>query len=124
MGGNGVFNVVLSLGLSLYIDDGKPVGDQFSKTVRNLRDISPISYTNAPAGFASLAAALEGEACGNAGSRRIGRVLLLSEPASIDHNEITDKGYINQRAGLTRRSAAVERLYADSVTSDVIIIPR
>lgn len=352
MGGNGVFNVVLSLGLSLYIDDGKPVGEQFSKTIRNLRDISPISYTNTPAGFASLAAALEADdelcrsffknlkvmtyggarlpndvyarvqalavkttgqrivftttygatetapaatmsywnaervgliglpcpgvelkllpvadgkyevriksvavtpgyqdqpdlteaafdeegfykigdlvefakygrpakglvfagrlvedfkllsgtfvlvsalrvdaiaaasplisdalvagqdrdevgllawphleacrsylgdrtatiekivgsreirdairwgihshnvACGNAGSRRIGRVLLLSDPPSIDHNEITDKGYINQRAGLIRRSAAVEHLYADPVASDVIIMPR
>ena len=33
--------------------------------------------------------------------------------ASIDGNELTDKGYINQRAGLERRAALVERLYAD-----------
>ena len=30
-------------------------------------------------------------------STRIARVLLLTEPPSIDENEITDKGYINQR---------------------------
>jgi feruloyl-CoA synthase len=63
-------------------------------------------------------------ACGNANSRRIGRVMLLSEPPSIDGNEITDKGYINQRAGLTRRAVCVERLYQNPVASDVIVIPR
>jgi feruloyl-CoA synthase len=40
------------------------------------------------------------------------RVLVMSEPPSIDANEITDKGYINQRAVLERRAALVERLYA------------
>ena len=41
-----------------------------------------------------------------------GRLLLLSEPPSIDANEITDKGYINQRAVLERRAALVQQLYA------------
>jgi feruloyl-CoA synthase len=40
------------------------------------------------------------------------RLLVLDEPASIDANEITDKGYVNQRAVLERRAALVERLYA------------
>ena len=40
------------------------------------------------------------------------RLLVLAEPASIDANEITDKGYVNQRAVLERRAALVERLYA------------
>jgi feruloyl-CoA synthase len=38
------------------------------------------------------------------------RALLLAEPASVDGGEITDKGYINQRAVLTRRSQAVATL--------------
>jgi feruloyl-CoA synthase len=38
------------------------------------------------------------------------RALLLAEPASVDGGEITDKGYINQRAVLTRRAAAVATL--------------
>ncbi|MND06042.1 acyl-CoA synthetase [compost metagenome] len=42
------------------------------------------------------------------------RALVVSEPASIDANEITDKGYINQRAVLERRAALVERLYSDA----------
>jgi feruloyl-CoA synthase len=33
-------------------------------------------------------------------------------PPSIDRSEITDKGYINQRAVLANRAALVERLYA------------
>jgi feruloyl-CoA synthase len=37
--------------------------------------------------------------------------LLLEEPPSIDAGEITDKGYINQKAVLTRRAELVERLY-------------
>jgi feruloyl-CoA synthase len=40
------------------------------------------------------------------------RLLVMSEPPSIDANEITDKGYVNQRAVLERRAALVEALYA------------
>ena len=39
------------------------------------------------------------------------RVLVMTEPPSIDANEITDKGYLNQRAVLERRAALVEALY-------------
>jgi feruloyl-CoA synthase len=55
-------------------------------------------------------------------SMRIARVMLMVEPPSIDGNELTDKGYINQRAGLERRAALVERLYAANPDSDVIIL--
>jgi len=40
------------------------------------------------------------------------RLLVMAEPPQIDGNEITDKGYINQRAVLERRAALVEKLYA------------
>ena len=42
------------------------------------------------------------------------RALLLAEPASVDGGEITDKGYINQRAVLTRRASAVATLEDDA----------
>ncbi|GKQ51542.1 feruloyl-CoA synthase [Bradyrhizobium sp. Ce-3] len=42
------------------------------------------------------------------------RALLLAEPASVDGGEITDKGYINQRAVLTRRAVAVAVLEDDA----------
>jgi feruloyl-CoA synthase len=60
--------------------------------------------------------------CEGASSMRIARAMLMTEPASIDGNELTDKGYINQRAGLDRRAALVERLYADHPGEDVIML--
>jgi len=48
------------------------------------------------------------------------RALLMAEPPSIDANEITDKGYINQRAVLARRAALVERLYSEPSAGGVI----
>jgi len=42
------------------------------------------------------------------------RALLLAEPPSVDDGEITDKGYINQRAVLTRRADAVCCLQDDA----------
>ena len=57
-----------------------------------------------------------------ASSRRVARAMLMIEPASIDGNELTDKGYINQRAGLERRAALVQRLYAEHPGEDVIVL--
>jgi feruloyl-CoA synthase len=55
-------------------------------------------------------------------SQRIARVVLLADPPSIDENEITDKGYINQRRALECRAAEVERLYAADPDEGVIVI--
>ena len=49
---------------------------------------------------------------GGGSSQCPARALVLAEPPSADAGEITDKGYINQRAVLQRRAAGVERLYA------------
>jgi feruloyl-CoA synthase len=46
------------------------------------------------------------------------RALIMTEPPSIDANEITDKGYMNQRAVLERRAELVKKLY--STDPDVI----
>jgi len=48
------------------------------------------------------------------------RALILEEPPSIDANEITDKGYVNQRAVLEQRAALVERLHASPAPDGVI----
>jgi feruloyl-CoA synthase len=50
------------------------------------------------------------KAQGSNSSGHATRALLLAEPASVDGGEITDKGYINQRAVLTRRTSAVAAL--------------
>ena len=56
-------------------------------------------------------------------SERVGRVILLPDAPSIDGNEITDKGYVNQRLALERRRVEVERLYAGAPVGDVLVIP-
>ena len=69
---------------------------------------------------AEVAAALKAlKAEGGGSSQAPGRALLLSEPPSADAGEITDKGYINQRAVLTRRDGQVRALYAGG--PDVIL---
>ena len=55
-------------------------------------------------------------------SMRIARMLLLPDGPSIDANEITDKGYINQRVALENRSADIARLFADEAHPDVVLI--
>jgi feruloyl-CoA synthase len=54
-------------------------------------------------------------------SQRVARVLLMTEPPNIDAGEITDKGYLNQRAILARRAALVERLYSETPGDDVVV---
>jgi feruloyl-CoA synthase len=53
---------------------------------------------------------------GGGSSGHATRAVLLTEPASVDGGEITDKGYINQRAVLTRRADAVAVLDDDAST--------
>jgi feruloyl-CoA synthase len=66
-----------------------------------------------------LAEVLQKLAQESAGSSTLPRrLLVMSEPPSIDANEITDKGYMNQRAVLERRAAMVEKLYSGA--DDVI----
>ena len=57
----------------------------------------------------------------HASSRRIARALLLAEPPSIQAGEVTDKGYVNQRAVLGCRAARVEQLYADIPDPEVVL---
>ena len=48
------------------------------------------------------------------------RALLLPDAPAMDAGEITDKGYVNQRAVLTRRAADVAALHSDSPDPRVI----
>jgi feruloyl-CoA synthase len=62
-------------------------------------------------------AKLESLARGSTGSSTlVRRLLLLTEPPSIDRGEVTDKGSINQRAVLRHRAEKVEELYRGSET--------
>jgi feruloyl-CoA synthase len=62
------------------------------------------------------------KADGGGSSMYAGRAVVTTDPPTIDANEITDKGYINQRAVLANRSALVMRLYAAPLAPDVIVL--
>lgn len=55
-GSNHNFNMVLTCGGSLYIDEGNPTPPGVPKTVRNLREIAPTIYFNVPKGYEALVA--------------------------------------------------------------------
>ena len=55
-------------------------------------------------------------------STRIKRVILMAEPPSVDGHEITDKGYVNQRATMDRRKVLVDKLFTATPDADVIEI--
>jgi feruloyl-CoA synthase len=65
------------------------------------------------AAIASGLAKLKAQSGGGSSSHAT-RALLLAEAASVDGGEITDKGYINQRAVLVRRAGAVAIVEDDS----------
>lgn len=76
-------------------------------------------------GFAALVADLARKAgafnSGEPGSsRRIKRVLVMTEAPSIDAGEITDKGYVNQRLVMSRRANLVQALYTEPPGPSVI----
>src|SRR5690348_14459993 len=60
-GSNHNFNMVLTYGGSLYIDDGNPTPPGVPKTARNLREIAPTIYFNVPKGYEALVAHLRGD---------------------------------------------------------------
>jgi feruloyl-CoA synthase len=84
---------------------------------------SPAELASHPAVREHLRASLaRWNATHTGASQHIGRVLILADPPSIDANEITDKGYINQRLALERRKADVERLFAAKPDDAVLVI--
>jgi feruloyl-CoA synthase len=58
---------------------------------------------------------------GGGSSQRVERLLVLTEPAQLDAGEITDKGYVNQRAVRDRRADLVALLTADSLPQRVVV---
>ncbi|MEK9644938.1 MAG: feruloyl-CoA synthase [Alphaproteobacteria bacterium] len=77
-----------------------------------VNELSPQEMAAHSAVHAKLREGLAAHNAANPGSStRIKRVLIMTEPPQIDSGEITDKGYINQRAVLSRRADLVERLY-------------
>ena len=101
----------------------KEVGAMLFTTprVRELCDLPSIAslteilqHPKVLAYFQQLLNTLAAHATGSA--NRVARMVLLSEPPSIDKGEVTDKGSINQRAVLKHRDALVQALHDGSAT--------
>ena len=58
---------------------------------------------------------------GGGSSQCVERLLVLREPAGLDAGEITDKGYVNQRAVRERRADVVALLSADPPPAAVVL---
>ena len=58
---------------------------------------------------------------GGGSSQCVERLLVLREPAGLDAGEITDKGYVNQRAVRERRSDDVVLLSAEPPAARVVV---
>jgi len=61
---------------------------------------------------------------GTGSSTRIERAILLDTPPSIEVQEITDKGSINQKAVLGNRAALVEDLYREPIPAHVLTLTK
>ena len=89
-------------------------------------DMSPDALVADERVHQALADKLKAYNAGNPGSStKVARVLLMTEPPSIDAGEITDKGYLNQRAVLARRADLIERLYDEAnerANGDVVVV--
>jgi len=70
--------------------------------------------------FKSLLESFATQATGN--SNRVERAILLDESPSLDAGEVTDKGSLNQRTILERRSALVADIYAPNPSHRVLRI--
>lgn len=82
----------------------------------NLAEIA--AHHGVRAHFTDLLTSFAAQATGS--SNRVVRALLLSDVASIDSGELTDKGSLNQRAVLKSRAVIVEALYAEPAANTVI----
>jgi feruloyl-CoA synthase len=84
-------------------------------------DIDPEELANDVAVRSRCIAELKKYAVAHPGSSsRVKRAVLLTEPLSLDHGEITDKGSVNQRAVLALRASLVEDLFRATTVPHVL----
>lgn len=76
------------------------------------------SRTEVRAAFRERLQSFAGASTG--GSTRIDRAILLETPPSIEAQEITDKGSINQKTVLKNRADSVEELYREPISARVL----
>ncbi|MFE3319312.1 AMP-binding protein [Nocardia sp. NPDC059195] len=77
-----------------------------------------------PEQSAVLSDALAELNAGHGSSGRIERLIVAAEPPSLDHAEITDKGYVNRNMVLSRRLDLLDLLYQSEAPISVITAAR
>ena len=84
---------------------------------------TPRELAEHPAIHAHIRKALTSWNAENSGATmRVRRVLLLTDAPSIDSGEITDKGYVNQRAVLDNRGEALRNLLDDAHHPNLVAV--
>ena len=84
---------------------------------------TPRELAEHPAIHAHIRKALTSWNAENSGATmRVRRVLLLTDAPSIDSGEITDKGYVNQRAVLDNRGEALRNLLDDAHHPNLVVV--
>jgi feruloyl-CoA synthase len=88
---------------------------------KDLKTPDELLRSEAVVGFVRERLAKHNKGAGGS-SGKVARIMLMTEPPSIDGHEITDKGYVNQRATLERRAKLVAALYDKMPPPDVIVV--
>jgi feruloyl-CoA synthase len=89
------------------------------------RDATATEVLKHPAVRRAFQERLDSFALGSTGSStRIERAILLDTPPSVEQQEITDKGTINQKTVLRNRAALVEELYREPVPSGILTVTK
>jgi feruloyl-CoA synthase len=85
------------------------------RALPELAEVPPAELIKHPLVVAELAKRLGG----GSASTSVARLMLMAEPPSIDANEISDKGYVNQATTRARRAAMVEQLFGAAAAAHV-----
>lgn len=105
------------IGAMLFLD-----ADAARKMAPELAHASEAELAASPALRAEFQGRLDALAATSTGSsNRVARIVVLDRPPSIDLNEVTDKGSINQRAVMAARAELVEDLYAEPSPLHVLV---
>ncbi len=94
----------------------------------NLDQCDPLTSGEHPARSETVKEAIASglashNAANPASSTRIRRFMLLEDPPDLAAHEITEKGYVSQRAVQDHRAEDVARLYDSDSTGDVVTVP-
>jgi feruloyl-CoA synthase len=98
---------------------------QCRKLLENEHDLDDGQVLSDPQVLSIFSQGLQTLAARNTGSSTlVRRIQLQTEPPQFSRHEVTDKGSINQNAVMENRSDAIEDLYSDAPSAQVISVMR